>query len=486
MKCPKCKADLQNKAKYCPKCGNKIKNRFLPIVIVLVVLLLITAAAGITFARHGKQSKSGRVYSKEKTTDILETMQSEASEMITQPPYSDIKDDTTGASNGSMNDSSISTDAQVNYNETQNHHEFVSCDMTTDERDSLNKFIDKIFDAYYDATAVNAIYQAEYIALESHSSLYGYLYGIDVHSGDGLSTDPLNNFSYDTYYSYGVLDGEKADWLITNILNVKPIHHETPVSETPGRGRLYYRDGKYYIPYGDVGGFSPILNISSITTDGTYYYVEYNYGWEDDSESDFTCAYALLQPKEIDGETWWSLYYVSNNPIDNLDHYINTRISNIDKHGDKENWSIDEVRSDVFNEYKYIVTAFKNENDGSFGYAVYDIDKDGIEELILTDWYYYTIYSFDGLSAYYMGDYDWTYNECLYEYDGNGIIVHEGGEGMYHIEFISLYTFDSTDGLTFAKYIFDGSIDKGEITDELNKYRRIEFCKSGDLSLLNI
>ncbi len=77
-------------------------------------------------------------------------------------------------------------------------------------------------------------------------------------------------------------------------------------------------------------------------------------------------------------------------------------------------------------------------------YATYDIDKDGMPELIV--WKkggVYDIYTFDGqavakvdviLDAYYDG---------LYEYDGNGIVTHGGGVGSMHMEYVLLYRLEN-------------------------------------------
>lgn len=74
-------------------------------------------------------------------------------------------------------------------------------------------------------------------------------------------------------------------------------------------------------------------------------------------------------------------------------------------------------------------------------YTLYDIDKNGIPELIVKeDLHKYYIYTFDGNGAKLCGNYDWLYGDCLYGYDGNGIVVYEGGMGSLRLEYISLYT----------------------------------------------
>lgn len=74
-------------------------------------------------------------------------------------------------------------------------------------------------------------------------------------------------------------------------------------------------------------------------------------------------------------------------------------------------------------------------------YTLYDIDKNGIPELIVREkavWYY--IYIFDGTKVVSSEENYWSYSNCLYAYDGNGIAVHDGGMGYLHVEYVSLFS----------------------------------------------
>lgn len=74
-------------------------------------------------------------------------------------------------------------------------------------------------------------------------------------------------------------------------------------------------------------------------------------------------------------------------------------------------------------------------------YTLYDIDKNGIPELIVREkavWYY--IYTFDGTKVVSSEENYWSYSNCLYAYDGNGIAVHDGGMGYLHVEYVSLFS----------------------------------------------
>lgn len=74
-------------------------------------------------------------------------------------------------------------------------------------------------------------------------------------------------------------------------------------------------------------------------------------------------------------------------------------------------------------------------------YTVYDIDKNGTPELIVKeDLSNYYVYSFNGTDVVASNQYYWSYADCLYEYEGNGIVVHNGGMGSMRIEDASLYS----------------------------------------------
>lgn len=59
-------------------------------------------------------------------------------------------------------------------------------------------------------------------------------------------------------------------------------------------------------------------------------------------------------------------------------------------------------------------------------YGIYDIDKNGIPELIIEDYYNatestYHIYTYDGSGASYIGSYPGIHSS-LYEYNGSGFV----------------------------------------------------------------
>ena len=108
-------------------------------------------------------------------------------------------------------------------------------------------------------------------------------------------------------------------------------------------------------------------------------------------------------------------------------------------------------------------------------YMLYDIDKDGFDELIVKeDMTGYSIYTFDGANAAACGEYFWFYNNCLYAYDGNGLVVHDGGMGSLHLEDISLYTL-AGGMLEWSETIMSTeSCSYDELAESLRKYTPLD------------
>ncbi len=77
--------------------------------------------------------------------------------------------------------------------------------------------------------------------------------------------------------------------------------------------------------------------------------------------------------------------------------------------------------------------------DGS-SYVLYDIDQDGTPELLVTEKQtVHQVYTYSGGYAVYCGDI-YAYVDGLYQSDTPGLIVHSGGQGHMHLEYIDKYT----------------------------------------------
>lgn len=95
-------------------------------------------------------------------------------------------------------------------------------------------------------------------------------------------------------------------------------------------------------------------------------------------------------------------------------------------------------------------------------YTLYDVDKNGIPELIVKeDMSNYYIYSFNGTDVISSDACYWSYDDCLYEHEGNGIVIHDGGMGSMRLEYAFLYSMVNSklewteDLMSTEEYSFD-------------------------------
>lgn len=93
-------------------------------------------------------------------------------------------------------------------------------------------------------------------------------------------------------------------------------------------------------------------------------------------------------------------------------------------------------------QYRAVLLTYPAEISGyKTKYTLYDIDQDGTPELIVhEDVSYYYIYSFDGEQVIPSEKFYWNYSNGLYAYDGNGLVVHDGGQGFMRFEYVEFYT----------------------------------------------
>ena len=94
--------------------------------------------------------------------------------------------------------------------------------------------------------------------------------------------------------------------------------------------------------------------------------------------------------------------------------------------------------------------------------TLYDVDKNGIPELIVKeDMSNYYIYSFNGTDVISSDACYWSYDDCLYEHEGNGIVIHDGGMGSMRLEYAFLYSMVNSklewteDLMSTEEYSFD-------------------------------
>ena len=88
--------------------------------------------------------------------------------------------------------------------------------------------------------------------------------------------------------------------------------------------------------------------------------------------------------------------------------------------------------------------------------------------------YSYDVYTLSGDTVTLCGKETWWYPGCLYECDGNGLVVYDGGFGSMRVEFVYLYTL--TDGKLEMSEVLVSTEDSswGELEKCLDAYTNIQ------------
>ena len=118
-------------------------------------------------------------------------------------------------------------------------------------------------------------------------------------------------------------------------------------------------------------------------------------------------------------------------------------------------------------------------------YTVYDVNQDGTHELIIYDGMKYLVYTIIDSTPALCGT-CYAYYHGLYSLGGAGLIVHNGGIGYLHLEYVDLYelldgSFEKSDNIINTE---ESSMD--DLYKCLENYNQIDnFYPVSDLSLLN-
>ena len=123
-------------------------------------------------------------------------------------------------------------------------------------------------------------------------------------------------------------------------------------------------------------------------------------------------------------------------------NYDDPMIFCVDLHTYAVSSAADTAGQSFAEQYRAVLLTYPAEISGyKTKYTLYDIDQDGTPELIVhEDVSYYYIYSFDGEQVIPSEKFYWNYSNGLYAYDGNGLVVHDGGQGFMRFEYVEFYT----------------------------------------------
>lgn len=133
--------------------------------------------------------------------------------------------------------------------------------------------------------------------------------------------------------AYALYDGPTVDWVAKNIFNITQEDIDVLVQQGEEQ-RLFCRldqNGSYvyYVPIGGIGSMMPtVLDVTKATYDGEKYHIEYDF-YADYSWSDIYTYSVVVEHKEIDGGSYWSLY--SHTQVENEDGPVDSVEAKIDR-----------------------------------------------------------------------------------------------------------------------------------------------------------
>ena len=110
-------------------------------------------------------------------------------------------------------------------------------------------------------------------------------------------------------YNHVSLEGLK--WVAVNIFNVKEGDYDILLNKLLDENESYIENGRLYFMIGGIGWIGDLLEIETVKTDGTFYYITYNKvpDPEYDIDEEIEKYEAKMQLKNIDGVNYWSMYY---------------------------------------------------------------------------------------------------------------------------------------------------------------------------------
>ena len=221
--------------------------------------------------------------------------------------------------------------------------------LTQEDQDEISGLLDELFGSSFlyftsetacDLSADNAQTQAMLFTLYPLTPLYSHYFGYDdiiLQEGENFAPDPLGYFPLPVpgyYISYISAPADRVDWILQNVLNVEPVHPDSPVFlrelTDPTEAQYYqyyYYNGRYYCmqppPYGDQWD-TPEHSYTETVQSGDFYYTLVNsdyYNTDYTPEGTHAQQWALLKKNNVDGQTVWSLCYYGIDPLDDVSRF---------------------------------------------------------------------------------------------------------------------------------------------------------------------
>lgn len=201
--------------------------------------------------------------------------------------------------------------------------------------------------------------------------------------------------------------------------------------------------------------------------------------------------YSLSDDGYVEELSWF-------NPTTSQKTYLEFCYNNEDPTGidlpesDNSSGNINEHYKDVLNRHPLSFTHYytlKGETQTyeiETEYILYDINKDQSPELIVReDASNYFIYTVSNDEVVLCGEFLWSYADCLYSDDQAGLIIHDGGHGSLHMEYVSRYILEGNSLNSSGSIYSTEEYTYEEIQNHLAEYKRLnEFLPITDFSLL--
>lgn len=125
--------------------------------------------------------------------------------------------------------------------------------------------------------------------------------------------DPRNQWQ-----AHLVFSEAKADWILKNIFHVSDADLTAMKAAAENDTNSYLQDGNYYCSLGGVGG-GYMVWLDAMEYDGTFYTIEYRVQDAYDMEGiDIKHLYGLFRFENLEGENYWTVYYMGNEAPDFL------------------------------------------------------------------------------------------------------------------------------------------------------------------------
>lgn len=185
----------------------------------------------------------------------------------------------------------------------------------TGSQEELENFLNTFLSPYggeYDASRAACHEDGDLLRILLTEASFG-CYDNSLYPGEKWKSfpgpDPFGKWDY--CLEYVKINSDRLDWIMKNIFNVSPtqinnMHSHLFDNEIVSQD-IYYDGEYYYFPIYGMGGF-PSYSIKNIVKKDNLYFVTSGSA-PDSYEPGYQTFFSVLEPKVIDGNTYWTLYY---------------------------------------------------------------------------------------------------------------------------------------------------------------------------------